>query len=197
MDPAPHLSDAIVEHVNRRALQRLTETEREVLAMGREDGLSYDEIAELRGTSVATVRLLLLRALGVYQTECRAAGIVAPARNDASKRPPTQPPPGKTEVGMRKPDYLETIADYFFQGIRGDELEAFEDEVDANLELWEFMDVLDRIWLEPVRERPSLEGESPAAAKARGAAEWDRVKALCEWQEAREARISDAERKRP
>ena len=86
MDPEAHLTAAEMEEIHRRALARIGPTERYVLALSREEGLTYAEIAERCGRSVNTVRKQIVSALAVYREECLAWGLAAPAPQKAHPR---------------------------------------------------------------------------------------------------------------
>ena len=86
MDPLARLEEFDMAELNMRATSRLSRADREVLALCREEGLSYREIAERLGKSMSTVRQQMISAMAVYREECRAMGVAAPSpRGDPAR----------------------------------------------------------------------------------------------------------------
>jgi RNA polymerase sigma factor (sigma-70 family) len=91
MDPDARQSETAIEELDRRARMRMSLAERQVLAMSSgEDGLSYAQIAKVRGTTATTVRKQLISARAIYRELCREMGIEAPPPKRASRPPASE-----------------------------------------------------------------------------------------------------------
>jgi DNA-directed RNA polymerase specialized sigma24 family protein len=86
MDPDARQSEKSIEELDRRAHKRMSLAERQVLAMSSgERGLSYAQIAKIRGTTETTVRKQLISARAIYREACREMGIDAPPPKRSSR----------------------------------------------------------------------------------------------------------------